>query len=141
MTIGDAAGLVRPFKGKGVTTACQTGYLAAATMLDCGVGADAMRHFYAECQHLTDDIFYGRIVRKLVRVARGAGAIDDLIRQAHGDAALRTAMYCCVSGEGTFQHLLAQTSGLRRGLRVAGAVLHGMCKRQPKLIGEAGASR
>ena len=50
-------------------------------------------------------------------------------------------MYCCVSGEGTFQHLLAETSGLRRGLRVAGAVLRGMCKRQPKLIGEAGVSR
>jgi len=141
LTIGDAAGLVRPFKGKGVTTACQTGYLAATTILDCGVGADAMRHFYAECQHLTDDIFYGRIVRKLVRVARGAGAIDDLIRQAHRDAALRTAMYCCVSGEGTFQHLLAETSGLRRGLRVAGAVLRGMCKRRPKLIGEAGVAR
>jgi flavin-dependent dehydrogenase len=141
LTIGDAAGLVRPFKGKGVTTACQTGYLAATTMLDCGVGEDAMRHFYAECQHLTDDIFYGRIIRKLVHAARRAGAIDDLIRQAHRDAALRTAMYCCVSGEGTFQHLLAQTSGVRRGLRVAGAMLRGMCKRQPKLIAGTSVSR
>jgi flavin-dependent dehydrogenase len=136
LTIGDAAGLVRPFKGKGVTTACQTGCLAATTMLDCGVGEDAMHHFYAECQHLTDDIFYGRIVRKLVRVARGAGAMDELIRQAHQDAALRAAMYCCVSGEGTFQHLLAETAGVRRGLRVAGAVLRGMCRREPKPISE-----
>jgi flavin-dependent dehydrogenase len=134
LTIGDAAGLVRPFKGKGVTTACLTGCLAARTMLDCGIGEDAMHRFYAECRHLTDDIFYGRIVRKLVRVACRAGMMDDLIRQAHRDAGLRTAMYCCVSGEGTFRHVLARTVGLGRGLRVAGAMLRGLWRRKPPVV-------
>lgn len=137
MTIGDAAGLVRPFKGKGVTTACLTGYLAAATMLDCGIGEDAMHRFYAECQHLTEDIFYGRIVHRLVRVARRAGMVDDLIRQAHRDAMLRTAMHCCISGEGTFRHMLAETVGVRRGLRMAGAMLRGLCRRKPPACGGA----
>jgi flavin-dependent dehydrogenase len=130
LIIGDAAGLVRPFKGKGVTTACLTGHLAAMTMLDCGTGEDAMHRFYADCRHLTDDIFYGRIVRKVVRVARGAGIVDDLIRQAHRDAALRAAMYCCVSGEGTFRHMLAGTVGAGRGLRMAAAILRGLYKRK-----------
>ena len=130
LIIGDAAGLVRPFKGKGVTTACLTGYLAAMTMLDCGTGEDAMHRFYSDCRHLTEDIFYGRIVRKVVGVARGAGIVDDLIRQAHRDAALRAAMYCCVSGEGTFRHMLAGTVGAGRGLRMAAAILRGLYKRK-----------
>jgi flavin-dependent dehydrogenase len=128
--VGDAAGLVRPFKGKGVTTACMTGYLAAVTMMDVGIGKRAMRRFYAECRELTDDIFFGRVVRLLVRLANRTGAVDELIRQAREDHALRAAMYCCVSGEGAFRRMLFETAGFRRAGRVSAPILRGLLRRQ-----------
>ena len=129
VTVGDASGLVRPFKGKGITTACLTGEMAAQTLMEVGISESAMRRFYADCQPLAGDILYGRIVRWLVRVAQRSGAIDDLIRQAHQDRAMRDAMYCCVSGEGAFRDMLVGTFGLGRLWRVAKPVIRGLFTR------------
>ncbi len=41
VTIGDAAGLIRPFKGKGINSACLTGAYAASCMVHAGVSKAA----------------------------------------------------------------------------------------------------
>ena len=127
--VGDAAGLVRPFKGKGVTTACVTGHLAALTMMNFGIGKSAMRQFYAECHELVDDIFFGRIVRLLARIAQRSRAADELIRLARKDDGLRAAMYCCVSGDGAFRRMLAEAAGFGRAMRVGVSVVRGLLTR------------
>ena len=43
--IGDAAGLVRAFKGKGVTTAVMTGIRAAETILNHGISHQAQERW------------------------------------------------------------------------------------------------
>jgi len=46
--IGDAAGLVRPFKGKGIYSAILTGIRAARTILEGGLSREAFEGFYRE---------------------------------------------------------------------------------------------
>lgn len=130
ITVGDASGLVRPFKGKGVTTAVITGRLAARTMMDVGIGASGVRRFAVACGELSTDILYGRLVRHAVGMARRAGAIDELIRAAGDDDGLRAAMYCCVSGEGSFRSMLANSVRLGRVWRVVQAVGRGLLRRK-----------
>jgi flavin-dependent dehydrogenase len=134
VTIGDAAGLVRPFKGKGVTTACVTAHRAAVTMIEFGIGKHAMRRFYAECRDLVEDIFFGRIVRALVHLAHRSGAVDEVIRQARNDPALRAAMHCCISGEGAFQTMFAEATSLGRAWRVSAPIVGGLLRRGASAI-------
>ena len=128
ITVGDASGLVRPFKGKGVTTAVLTGRLAASTMMDVGIGRAGLRQFAIACRDLSADIFYGRLVRRTIGMARRAGAVDELIRAAATDEGLRTAMYCCASGEGSFRSMLGRSLRPGRIWRVARAVLGGILR-------------
>jgi flavin-dependent dehydrogenase len=124
--IGDASGLVRPFKGKGVTTACITGHLAAKTMMDRGISHQALDGFQRQCQELVEDIFFGRLVRLMVGVIHGSGTVDEIIRQARSDEGIRDAMYCCVSGEGAYKTMLARTASVGRAVRIGKAVFCGL---------------
>jgi len=54
--IGDAAGLLRPFKGKGVNTGILTGMRAARTILDVGISRRAFEDFSAKCRDITADL-------------------------------------------------------------------------------------
>ncbi len=121
--VGDSSGLVRPFKGKGVTTACVTGHLAAKTMMDRGISRQALEGFQRQCRELVEDIFFGRLVRLMVGAVRGSGTVDEMIRQARRDEGIRNAMYCCVSGEGAYKTMLAGTVSLGRAARVGKTVL------------------
>src|SRR5450756_2932734 len=62
--VGDAAGLVRAFKGKGVTSAVQTGIRAAETILRTGISCHAFASDFAVANHdITGDLIYGRGMR------------------------------------------------------------------------------
>ena len=98
-------------------------------MMNVGIDQGAMRQFYAQCHELVDDIFFGRVVRLMVRAAKRCRATDQLIRLAHQDEGVRAAMYCCVSGEGAFRRMLAQSVGLGRAVRVSLAVIRGLLTR------------
>ncbi len=61
--IGDAAGLNRPFKGKGINSAVITGIRAAEAIVKHGCSVTAFKEYLASCAELTQDIPYGRILR------------------------------------------------------------------------------
>ena len=64
----------------------------------------------------------------MVGLVRRTGTVDELIAQAHKDAGLRAAMYCCVSGQGAFRKMLAETLTWRRAVRVSSALLRNLLR-------------
>ncbi|MBI3084277.1 MAG: NAD(P)/FAD-dependent oxidoreductase [candidate division NC10 bacterium] len=117
VTIGDAAGLVRPFKGKGITSAALTGIRAARTILDLGISEEAFRHYYAACADITRDLWYGRAIRHLARLTSKRLSLDPILQQAHRDPALRRALYLCVSAQDTYRNIVRESfhAGLLAG--------------------------
>jgi len=64
--VGDAAGLNRPFKGKGINSAIVTGIRAAEVIVDKGISKEAFQEYLRRCSDLIDDIPYGKILRFLL---------------------------------------------------------------------------
>lgn len=128
--IGDAAGLVRPFKGKGINSAILTGVRAASTCLDLGISADAFADFFEGCADLTGDLWYGRLARALALALSKGGALDPLLALARENPAVRRALYLCVSGEDTYRNIAR--GALRKDVILPGlgALL---CRRSPPL--------
>jgi flavin-dependent dehydrogenase len=113
VTIGDAAGLVRPFKGKGITSAALTGIRAASTILEIGVSADAFRHYYAACAEITQDLWYGRAIRLLARLLSKGLSLDPILQQARRDPELQRALYLCVSAQDSYRNIVHSSLRLR----------------------------
>jgi flavin-dependent dehydrogenase len=105
VTIGDAAGLVRPFKGKGIYAAAITGLRAARTMLEVGISRQAFGHYRAECQDLVTDVQYGRLVRRLALLLAKGFSFDPVLARARQDPGLRRALFLAVSGHGTSREI------------------------------------
>jgi flavin-dependent dehydrogenase len=113
VTIGDAAGLVRPFKGKGITSATLTGIRAASTILRLGVSEQAFRQYYAACADITQDLWYGRAIRHLARLVSKRLSLDPILQQARRDADLQRALYLCVSAQDTYRNIVRNSLRLR----------------------------
>ena len=97
--IGDAAGLVRPFKGKGITSAVQTGVRAAETMLRAGISQRAFENIYlAENADLTRDVPYGRAMRLMVIALARLGLFDLILAAGAAEPRLHQALFDAVSG-------------------------------------------
>jgi flavin-dependent dehydrogenase len=97
--VGDAAGLVRPFKGKGVTSAVQTGIRAAQTMLRAGVSRTAFHdHYRADNRDLTQDIPFGRAMRLMVIILARMGLFDLILAASGAEPQLHEALFDAVSG-------------------------------------------
>ncbi len=106
---GDAAGLVRAFKGKGITSACQTAVWAAETALTTGVSRYAFdTHFRVVCQPILSDLPYGRAVRRLASIGSRLGLVDHLITLAEQEQTLRQALFDAVSAHRTFRDIAAE---------------------------------
>ncbi len=102
--IGDAAGLVRAFKGKGVNSAILTGQWAAQTMAEVGISHQAFTMGYAQaCHEIIADLPYGRAFRQLAALGRRLNLIDPLLMVAAQDPALRRALFDAVSGHSTYR--------------------------------------
>ncbi len=114
VTIGDAAGLVRPFKGKGITSAALSGIRAARTILDIGISETAFRHYYTACADITQDLWYGRTMRALAHLVSKHLSLDPILQRAHLDPTLRQALYLCVSAQDTYRNIVRRI--LRPGL-------------------------
>jgi flavin-dependent dehydrogenase len=118
VTIGDAAGLVRAFKGKGINSACLTGLWAAQAILTAGVSASAFEHSYGRnCQEILSDIPYGHLVRQMAIHASRLRLIDPALAIAENRPALRQALFDAVSGHQPyrtiFRDLLSSLVGWR----------------------------
>jgi flavin-dependent dehydrogenase len=127
VTIGDASGLVRPFKGKGVTAAVSTAIKAVNTMLTRGISSEAFEAYYRQCHDVTSDIPYGRAVRWAVVLGAKLGLMSSVIKLAGSDGAsqdsLRDALFACASGSKPYRQVCADAFSVGLCLRLARAIL------------------
>jgi flavin-dependent dehydrogenase len=117
--VGDAAGLVRAFKGKGVTSAIQTGVRAAQVILHEGISASAFKAYFAANRDITDDISYGQAMRRFTILSSRVGLMDIAIAAAEGDAKLRRALFDAVSAHRSYRDVARLAFSPRSFLVVA----------------------
>jgi flavin-dependent dehydrogenase len=110
--VGDAAGLNRPFKGKGINSAVITGIRAAQALATQGIGPEAFQHYLDGCCELTDDIPYGRMLRAITNRFARYGLMDGVLEAAKREPALRRAMFNIVSGQETYKKTWKETRNL-----------------------------
>jgi flavin-dependent dehydrogenase len=109
VVVGDAAGLVRAFKGKGVNSACLSGLWAAESMLSHGISRAAFAGGYAQaCAETVTDLPYGRAVRLLAIVGANQHLLDPLIDVARCEPVLRTALFHAVSGHCSYRTIAGE---------------------------------
>ncbi len=106
--VGDAAGLVRPFKGKGVNSALQTGAWAAQTMLTAGISSHAFREYHHLCRDITDDLPYGKAMRAVAIGISKWHLLNLVIALAEQDARLRHALFGAVSGHEMYRAIVRE---------------------------------
>lgn len=120
--IGDAAGLVRPFKGKGINSALFTGRIAAETLLQEGLSRTALARFHRRCHELTGDLWYGRLMRRLAHLSAHL-SLDPILRLAQQEPHLRQLLFDCVSGRETYRNIVCRRENLGLAGRLAPALL------------------
>jgi flavin-dependent dehydrogenase len=107
--VGDAAGLVRAFKGKGVTSAVQTGIRAADTILNTGISRLAFESYHQANRDITSDMLYGKVTRWLTIAASRMGMMDIILDAAERNVQLRTALFEAVSAHQSYRAVLSKT--------------------------------
>lgn len=99
VVVGDAAGLVRAFKGKGINSACESAAWAAECILTHGISAQAFRQGYLpRSRAIMQDIPYGRLARQVVIWMSFLRQVDRGIELAERWPPLRRALFAAVSG-------------------------------------------
>lgn len=111
--VGDAAGLNRPFKGKGINSAVITGMRAAEVIVNHGFSKEAFQVYLNCCSDLTDDIPYGKIIRFLTIQSSKFGFLDSIFETAKKEQALRRAFFNIVSGRETYKKTWQETKNFR----------------------------
>ncbi|MCL4468168.1 MAG: hypothetical protein M1591_04460 [Deltaproteobacteria bacterium] len=110
---GDATGLIRPYKGKGINVALETGAKAAEIMIKNGISASDLSAYPAAFDHLRADFFYGRLFRLLVMISIKTGFVEQVIGMAKDDPHLRDVLFKVVSGEGTYHEVIREIAGIK----------------------------
>ncbi len=113
VTVGDAAGLVRAYKGNGINAACVTGAKAAEVMLTAGISHDAFLYHYFHTFHdIVKDLPYGRAVRRLVLFGEGYGLLPLVMHAAGKDRTLVNVLIDFLSGQKTYHKILKDWGGV-----------------------------
>jgi len=108
--VGDAAGLVRAFKGKGVTSAVQTGIRAAQTILQHGISYQAFHKQYRRANRdIISDLPYGSGIRLLTILMSRARLLDPIVRAAQQTTLLQSALFDAVSAHASYRKVINQT--------------------------------
>jgi flavin-dependent dehydrogenase len=124
--IGDAAGLVRAFKGKGVTTAVMTGIRAADTILKHGYTKQAFHENYRTAnQDIIQDLPYGYTMRFLTIFMSRVGLLNPVLRAAQNTPDLQSALFGAVSAHALYRDVLSKSLRPRAILAVLRAMLPG----------------
>ena len=118
VTVGDAAGIIRAFKGKGVNTACVTGIKAAEVMMDVGISKEAFKDYYNSFSYITGDLPYGKAVRLLATFSAHFGLFSSMIQLAKEDKKFRTAFFNSVAGSKMFKKIIFDTISLRLSWKI-----------------------
>ncbi|KMP12173.1 hypothetical protein UZ36_01755 [Candidatus Nitromaritima sp. SCGC AAA799-C22] len=125
VTIGDAAGLIRPFKGKGINSACITGIYAARSIVNHGVSRQAFaENFYRDCREMTGDVLYGRGVRIFTNLCARFKFMDHLLAVAAQDPVFMEAMFDSVSGHKPYKEILLNTISISLAVRMVWQGIH-----------------
>ncbi len=107
--VGDAAGLVRAFKGKGVTSAIMTGIRAAHTILQVGISQTAFAHHYQVANDdIISDLPYGHGIRLLTMLLARSGLFRAVLRAARQEPIARSALFDAVSAHAPYRQVLVQ---------------------------------
>lgn len=106
VAVGDATGWIRPYKGKGINVAIETGAKAAEIMLNHGFSREDLRKYVEYFRPLQDDYIYGKIFRTLVLFSLKTGFMDEILSFSENNENLREGIYMAVSGEGKYSEIL-----------------------------------
>ncbi len=124
--VGDAAGLVRAFKGKGVTTAVITGIRAAETILTHGYSKQAFNdHYRTSNQDIIQDLPYGRAMRLLTIFMSRYGILNSVLRAAQNTPDLQSALFDAVSAHALYREVFAKTLRPKNIVAILKAMLAG----------------
>ncbi len=108
--VGDAAGLVRAFKGKGVTSAVITGIHAAETILQVGISEMAFNSHYCSLnQEITQDLPFGQAMRYFTIFLARYRLLDPVIRAARQSPQLQSALFDAVSAHAPYRQVIKQS--------------------------------
>jgi len=121
--IGDAAGLNRPFKGKGINSAILTGVRAAEALARYGLTQKMFNEYRSKCADLIADIPYGRILRWLTIIFTRLGLIDNILIEAEKEPALKRALFHIVSGQKPYRTIWKEERSLPLLMRLGLALL------------------
>ena len=121
--VGDAAGLVRAFKGKGVTSAIQTGIRAAHVILHEGISAQAFQSYRAANRDIISDLPYGQAMRRFTILATRMGLMNAALVAAERDAGLRRALFNAVSAHQPYREVVREAFAPASVQRVIAALL------------------
>jgi flavin-dependent dehydrogenase len=130
--IGDAAGLNRPFKGKGINSAITTGLRAAEAIAAFGLTRNAFEQYIKGCCELTDDIPYGRLLRAVANRFVKYGLLDGVLEAAKREPALQRAIFNIVSGQETYKNTWKETRNIGLLLRTFLASLRGRLRKRDR---------
>jgi flavin-dependent dehydrogenase len=135
--IGDASGLIRPFKGKGINSAVITGIRAAENIIDHGISEETFQMYLKSCSELTDDIPYGKILRFLTIRSSRYGLLDSIFETAKKEKQLRRAFFNIVSGQETYKKTWQETRNFKLFSRTISRAILGKCfkgRTSPNLV-------
>jgi flavin-dependent dehydrogenase len=105
--VGDAAGLVRAFKGKGVTFAVITGIRAAETILQHGISGYAFfDHYCSLNRDITQDLPYGQAMRHFTIFLSHYRLLDPVIRAAKQNPMLQSALFDAASASAPYREVI-----------------------------------
>jgi flavin-dependent dehydrogenase len=132
--VGDAAGLNRPFKGKGINSAIITGIQAAEVIVSHGISKTAFQNYLKSCCTLTDDIPYGKGLRFLTNFGSKCRLLDSVFEIAKEEEPLRKALFNIVSGHETYKKIWRETKSLRLFFRIFFKVICGKFIRRKSVV-------
>ncbi len=117
LLVGDSTGWLRPFKGKGITTAIFTGVEAADSIVHQGTTEKALGNYKRRCDAFLQDRFYGRGVRNFCRLASRLGVMNVILEFAKENPEAYQALFKSVSGHDTFRNILKASIRVKTLLR------------------------
>lgn len=116
--VGDAAGLIRPFKGKGINAACLMGIKAAETMINTGISRKAFQAYMDNFHEVIRDLPYAGVVRRFIIWGASWGFLASIMQIAKDHPSCRRALFDSVSGKKPYREILLGTVNLRLLLRI-----------------------
>lgn len=132
--VGDAAGLNRPFKGKGINSAIITGIQAAEVIISHGISKKAFQNYLKGCCTLTDDIPYGRGLRFLTNFGSKCRLLDRVFEIAKEEDSLKKAIFNIVSGHETYKKIWQETKSFKLFFKVLFKVIFGKSIREKSVV-------